>query len=864
MEIVAPFPIFPESGSGVGTIIRSISPLRSATGSGMARLKPLTSEKLYKRCDPAMFAFRTTAGVKDLDGVLGQDRAVAAVEFGLGIRRKGYNLFAMGPSGSGKHSLVRRFLDDAAAKADPKGVFDWCYVNDFVDGRKPAILRLPVGMGRQLSADMDRLAADLLASVPMMFESDEYRARLREIEEEFTSQEERPLEEMRARARKRDISIIRTPAGLGIAPMRGGEPLDHDAYEKLNDAEREKITRAIEETKRDLQELARQAPRWRRELAECVRDLAREIIAVIVRGLLADVRKNYAAAPGVKDYLDAVEKDAVENAEAFRQQPQGPENPTPALPAATGFVTPAEFEGGRDVVARYRVNVLIDHRDTEGCPVVYEDSPTYENLLGTIEHLTDMGALITDFTLIKAGALHKANGGYLMVDARQLLGEPYAWEGLKRALLSGHLRIEPLGKRLSVLSTVTLEPEPVPLEVKVVLIGERRLFYLLQRHDPDFDELFKVTVDFEEDMPRTVPNMRRYARMIATFARGEGLLPLSREAVARVIEHGSRLAEDAGKLTVQMLGIFDLAREADHIARAARRKVIGAGEVREAIRARAYRVSRLPERMRERIHSGTVLLDTKGERVGQINALTVYQLGGFSFGQPTRVTARARQGSGKVIDIEREVNLGGTLHSKGVLILSSYLSATFLPGDAFSLVATLVFEQNYGGIDGDSASSTELYALLSAISEVPIRQCFAVTGSVNQFGEVQAIGGVNEKIEGFFDVCAEAGLTGEQGVLIPESNVRHLMLKEEVRAAVAEGRFAIHPVRTITEGIELLTGMPAGQRGKDGKFPADTVYGKAEARLVAFNTVKTISAGKDAKENNTKAKGLAKQKEKRA
>ncbi len=830
----------------------------------MARLQSLKPEKLYTRCDPGMFKFRTTAEVRDLKGVLGQDRAVAALEFGLGIDRKGYNLFAMGPSGSGKHSVARRFLDAAAADANRNGVFDWCYVNNFVDARKPALLRLPVGVGRKLRTDMDQLAADILTSIPMMFESDEYRARLREIEEEFTSLEDRPFEEMRKRARKRDISIIRTPAGLGIAPLHNGESLDHEVYEKLDEAEKEKINEAIEEVKKDLQELARQAPRWRRELSQRIRDLAREIIAVLVHSLLIDLRKDYAGTPEVNEYLDAIEKDVVENAEAFRQQQQAQEQPVQAAPTAPGFVVPAEPEGAREVVDRYRVNVIIDHGETEGCPVVYEDNPTYENLQGAIEHLTDMGALITDFTLIKAGSLHKANGGYLMIAARQLLTEPYAWEGLKRALLSGCIRIEPLGKRLSVLSTVTLEPEPVPLNVKVVLVGERRLFYLLQRHDPDFDELFKVTVDFEEDIPRSAPNMRRYAQMLATFARGEGLLPFNREGVARVIEYGSRLAEDAEKLTIQMLGIFDLAREADFLARQDSRKVITAEHVRQALQARDHRASRLPERMRERIHRGTVLLDTKGEKVGQINALTVYQLGGYSFGQPTRVTARARQGSGKVVDIEREVSLGGTLHSKGVLILSSYLSATFLPSDALSLMATLVFEQNYGGIDGDSASSTELYALLSAISEIPIKQCFAVTGSVNQFGEVQAIGGVNEKIEGYFDVCVAAGLTGDQGVLIPESNVKHLMLKDEVRAAVREGKFAIYPIRTVLEGIELLTGVSAGKRGKDGKFPEDSVYGKAEARLVSFNTVKTISTSKDTKENTTKAKSLTERKEKKA
>jgi len=467
--------------------------------------------------------------------------------------------------------------------------------------------------------------------------------------------------------------------------------------------------------------------------------------------------------------------------------------------------------------------------------VVYEDNPTYAGLIGRVEHIAQMGALVTDFMLIKPGALHRANGGYLMLDARKVLMQPFAWEGLKRVLSAREIRIESLGQALSLVSTVSLEPEPIPLNLKVILLGEPLLYYLLSEYDPEFSELFKAAVDFGRDMPRNGDSNQLYARLIATLARRDRLLDLDRGAVARVIEYGARLVEDAEKLSVRLREITDLLREADHWAREAGRGVIGANDVQAAIDARIFRSDRIRERLQEAIQRGTLLIDTSGERVGQVNGLSIVDLGNFMFGHPSRITASVRLGRGEVLDIQREVELSGPIHSKGVLILSGFLGARYAPDRPLALSASLVFEQTYGEVEGDSASSAELYALLSALANAPIRQSFAVTGSVNQHGQIQPIGGVNEKIEGFFDVCRMRGLSGEQGVLIPATNVKHLMLRQDVIEAVRNSQFRIYPVSSIDEGIEILTGLPAGTREANGLFPDGTINQRIEIQLITMS-----------------------------
>jgi len=546
-----------------------------------------------------------------------------------------------------------------------------------------------------------------------------------------------------------------------------------------------------------------------------------------VNALIDELKKEYRELPDVPKYLADVQKDIVDNAEDFREAKEGEQVTLFGMPLP-------QAQAAETALRRYRVNVLIDHNSSNGAPVIYEDNPSYNNLLGRIEHLQQMGVLVTDFTLVKAGALHRANGGYLIIEALKLLQQPFAWEGLKRALRSGEIRTESLGQMLSLISTVSLEPEPIPLNVKVVLVGERLLYYLLHNLDPDFGELFKVVADFEETMESDVEANLVYAQLIASIARKEGLRRFDRTGVARVIEHSSRLAGDAEKLSIEMQKIADLLREADYWAGQTNRNTVNGDDVQRAIDTQQHRSDRLRKRLQEEVQRGTILIDTAGETVGQVNGLSVFQLGNFSFGHPSRITARVRLGTGKVVDIEREVELGGPIHSKGVLILSGFLAGRFVPDKPLSVSASIVFEQSYAGVEGDSASSAELYALLSALAEVPIKQCLAVTGSVNQHGQVQPIGGVNEKIEGFFDICKARGLTGEHGVIIPAANLRHLMLRNEVIEGVETGKFHIYAVETIDEGIEILTGLSAGKRDEMGKFPDGSINQRVERRLTEF------------------------------
>jgi lon-related putative ATP-dependent protease len=771
---------------------------------------------LRRRCDAAGLGFASTAELEPLEAAPGQARATQALEFGVGMRREGYNLFAMGPEGSGRHSLVRRYLEgEARALQTPS---DWCYVFNFEAPHRPRALRLPPGEAPEFKAAMKRLVEDLTGAIAAAFETDEYRNRHREIETELAERHEHAINEIGERARGLKIALVRTPSGFGFGPMNKAEDgvMEPEEFAALPAAEQERYQQTIGELQKALGDVLHDMPKWRREALDRMRALDREVTRAAVNSMIDDLKAKYAALPEVQAYLDKVKEDTLEHAGAFRQAKEG-EPPTLfgiPLPRPEAMETPFR---------RYAVNVLMEHAPGAGAPVVHEDAPSHAALLGRIEHISQMGALVTDFTLIKAGALHRANGGYLVLDAMKVLTQPYAWEALKRALRSRQIDTRTLGQEIGIISTVSLEPEPIPLDVKVVLVGERHLYYLLHAWDPEFAELFKVAVDFEEDMPRGAQDDLLYARLIAGCVRQEKLRALDREACARVIEHQARDAGDAHKLSVRMQALIDLLREADYWAAKAGRETIGAGEVRRAIDAQVARADRLRQRLQEQVVRGSLLIDTAGSRVAQVNGLSVVQLGDFSFGTPHRITARTRLGSGRVVDIERESELGGPIHSKGVLILSGYLSGRYALSKPLSLSASLVFEQSYGGVEGDSASSAELYALLSSLAAAPVRQSLAVTGSVNQHGDIQAIGGVNEKIEGFFDLCAQRGLTAEQGVLIPEANVKNLMLREDVVAAVAGGKFSIYAVRSVDQGIELLTGVPAAE-----------IHARVEARLSGF------------------------------
>jgi lon-related putative ATP-dependent protease len=787
----------------------------------MAKIKPLSARKLCQECKPSQFTFKTTDELEDLTDVIGQDRAVEAIQFGIGIQREGYNLFALGPSGTGKRTTIGQFLDlKAAAEPTPP---DWVYVNDFEKPHKPRAIKLPSGLGVVLRDDMEELLEELQTAIPAAFESEDYRTRKQEVEEEFKERQEQAFTEVQKKAQERNVSLIRTPVGLAFAPMQDGDVVSPEDFQKLPEEERKRVESEIGGLQEYLQEAIYQVRQWEREARDKMKDLDREVAMFAVGHYIDDLRQKYADLPEIVDHLNAVQEDVIDNVEEFRK--------TEEAPQIMGIPLPPSLAGA-PLFRRYQVNVIIDHSESEGAPVIFEEHPTFNNLIGRVEHIAQMGALVTDFNLIKPGALHLANGGYLIIDARQLLLQPYAWDGLKRVLRSRELRIESLGQALSLVSTVSLAPDPIPLDVKVILIGERMLYYLLYEYDPDFGELFKVEVDFNQDMDRSPEANQLYARLIATLARKNELRPFDRGAVAQIITRSARMVGDSEKMSVHLLSVADLLRESDYWAGEAGHRVVRASDVERAIEAQIYRSDRVRERVQERIRRGTTLIDTRGERVGQINGLSVLMLGNFAFGQPSRITARIRMGSGKVIDIEREVELGGPIHSKGVLILSSFLGSRYAPKHPLSLSASLVFEQSYGGVDGDSASMAELCTLLSALAEVPIKQSLAITGSVNQHGEAQPIGGVNEKIEGFFDVCNARGLTGEQGVIIPASNVEHLMLRQDVVAAVRAKQFQIYAIETVDQAVELLTGVPAGRRLKEGGFTAGSINQRVESRLI--------------------------------
>jgi len=801
--------------------------------------KTLSPEELYRRCDPGLFDFETTQDLEQLTETLGQDRAVEAIHFSIGMAAEGYNLFVLGPPGSGKHRVVRGILEqESAARPVPD---DWCYVNNFGNPKNPKALRLPAGRGRKLREDIAQLIEEAYSAIPAAFESEDYHNRQQTIEEEFKEFQEKAFEEVKQHARERGIGIIQTPTGIAFAPLHNDKAISPKEYEKLPKEEQEKLSRVTDEVSKELHHVMQSIPQEARKMRAKVRELDREVSLYAVGGLISQLIDTYADLPGVVAHLKEMQADIVDNVEVFlRTTEQHGAGPKALLAARLQGMD----SDGSPAMRRYAVNLLVDHTGDQGAPVVFEDYPTFPYLIGQIEHMSELGTLVTNYHLIRAGALHRANGGYLVVDAVKLLVQPFAWEGLKRALKSREIRIKSLGEALSLVSTVSLEPAPIPLDIRVVLLGDRLLYYLLQAYDPEFLDLFKVAADFDDQIDRTPGNSRQFARLLATVGARENLKPMDGTAVARLLEECARHAGDAEKISAQIRHAADIMRESDYCAARSGHAVIDAADVQQAIEARIRRDSRIRDRLQEEILRKTILIDTEGARIGQVNGLAVAQLGEFAFAHPTRITARVTQGSGEVIDIEREVELGGPIHSKGVLILTAFLASHFVTDRPLSLYASLVFEQTYGGVEGDSASAAELCALLSALAGVPIDQRLAITGSVNQHGEIQAIGGVNEKIEGFFDICNRRGLTGTQGVLIPVANVKHLMLRGDVIEAVAQERFHVYPVDTINRCLGLLTGSEPGERGADGEFPHGSVNQRVRNRLLAFaETRRAFAAG---------------------
>ena len=789
----------------------------------------LSYQQLYSTCDLDFLSFDTTRDLEDLNQPLGQEQAINAINFGISVDSYGYNLFCIGPEGTGKASLVRQILSKAAKKR--KTPNDWCYVYNFKTPYKPSAIRMPAGKAKLFAKAVDKLIAEIRVALPAVFDGDEYRTQLKAIEDAFREQKTKYFDDIQKHTTGKNVSVLRMPVGLVVAPTKDGDVLSPEAFEKLSQEEQQEVLAELNAAQEELENAVHDIPKWEKEQREQIEQLNEKFASLAIKHLIDDLKRKYRRNKSVTVFLRNMYDDIIENVDLFledeEEQPQPQANEEEQLLP----IVPKQKKDG--ALRRYKVNVLVDHTDHIGAPLIFLDHPILTNLIGRIDRQQQYGALITDFNMIKAGALHEANGGFLVVEAKDLLNQQSSWEALKRALKSKKITMDPPSS--DGMMTTILEPEAIPLNVKVVLMGEPELYYMLAENDPDFMELFKVEANFFPYMEKTQENISKYARLIATQARRNKLRPLQKDAVARLIEHASRLAEDSQKLTAHIASISDLIREANYCALTdSKSPVITRSHVDQAIISKIKRSDRIQERMTEQIKRGSVLIDTDGAVVGQINGLAVFEFGQISFGKPSRITCLARMGSGEIIDIEREVDLGGPLHTKGVLILSSFLASRFSQNAPLSMEATLVFEQSYGEIDGDSASSTELYALLSALSDVPIRQNLAVTGSVNQFGQIQAIGGVNEKIEGFFDICRMRGLTGTQGVLIPKTNVVNLMLRQDVVEACKSGMFHIYPVSTIDEGIEILTGLPAGERDKEGNYPENSINGKVQKRLNQF------------------------------
>ena len=749
---------------------------------------------------------------------LGQARAVESLRFGIGLEREGFNVFVLGPPGSHRHALATEL---AEARAREKTVpDDWCYANNFADPERPRALRLPAGRGAELRDDMHALIEDIRVGIPAIFEEDDYRNQLKALEEELQNEITEQWEEIRKKAAKVDIAVMQTPSGYVLAPVRDGKVLDDKEFEKLPEDKREAIQATIKTLGEDLQERIESLPKLRKRQHERIRALDQEVAAHAVTVLMQDLLAKYADVPDVAEYLDAAQRHIIENAQELRHTDE------PVLP----FLS----RDSSSLLMNYEINLVVGNTPDKPAPVIYETNPSYPNLVGKIEHRAEMGALLTDFRMVRGGALLQANGGYLVLDMHRILGRPFAWEALKQALFTHEVRIESPADTLGFAPTTTLKPEPIPLDVKIILIGERWLYYLVSVYDAEFGGLFKVAVDFDDDVDRTPDNVSSFARLIASRAGSHELLPFASSALQRVIEQRARQADDSERLSMNIRSLDDLPIEADYWARQRDASQVEVGDVIEAIAHKKKRLSRVQSRIMDAIQRQTLLIDTAGSCVGQDNGLSVVDLGDFRFGYPVRITATTRIGTGDVVDIEREVELGGAIHSKGVLILSSALSARYARETPLSLHGSIVFEQSYSGVEGDSASVAELCALISSIADVPLRQGLACTGSINQLGRVQAVGGVNEKIEGFFDICKERGLDGTHAVIMPRDNVKHLMLREEVVEAVQNGKFSVFAIETLDEAIELLTGETAGQRDADGQFPPGSVNRKVEDRLVRY------------------------------
>jgi len=793
-------------------------------------LHPLSPDLLRPPCPPEGLAFETTAELATLDGTFGHERALEALRVGLGIRREGYNIFVVGSSGVGKHTVVIKTLADRArTEATPP---DWCYVQNFEESHRPKAISLPPGRGAELKAAMTRFVEDLRTVLPVIFTSDAYTSKVHAIGEASEKVHDQALDAVKEKAIQRGLALVKSDEGFTFMPAKDGEVIQPDVFEALPENERKVIEDSLEQTEDELQAVFGGVARWRKETRDRLLALEKEVVQAEADRLIDPVRVAFAGHPEVLTYLAAVSKDILDEIHLFREeQPDDDDDED-----ASDMAPPSPIK--KREIRRYQINVIVDHSRSQGAPVVHEDIPAFANLIGRIEHQADYGALSTDHTLIKPGAFHIASGGYLVLDAWRLVNSPFAWAALKRVLRSRLVRMDAPDGNVNPMTTVMLTPDPIPVDVKVVIMGPAELYYELCDQDPEVERHFKILAAFEERLPRTIETTHLFARLIATKARDKQLRPFHREAVARVIEEAAREVEDNEFLSANLSRLFNLLDEADFWAAEAHAAIVEKAHVERALAAFERRSSSPHDDFMTSIDRGTLIVRTNGEAVGQVNGLAVVALGSYEFGRVSRISATARVGSGEVIDIERESDLSGSLHAKGVLILQSLLGSRYATDVPLSLWASLTFEQSYGHVDGDSASLGEYCALVSAISGVPLKQSLALTGSLNQNGEIQAVGGVNSKIEGFFDICVRRGLTGQQGVIIPKSNVKSLMLSPNVVQATRDGTFRVWPVERVEEALSLLSDIPVGERDVSGVFPDGSINALIEHRLRGFHDIR--------------------------
>jgi lon-related putative ATP-dependent protease len=782
-------------------------------------VKELKPKDLRQQCDPGLFKFKSTEEMKILEGVISQERAVRSLEFGLKMKSRGYNIYVAGLSGTGKATICKRYVEKLSEFRDVPD--DWLYVNNFEDSDRPLSINLPPGQGCMFKMDMMELVESLKRDLPRAFESEDYLDRNRAVVDDYSNRRKGLITEVEEKAVEMGFQLKSTPAGIVTIPIIDGQPVKPEDLQSLREDLRKKIEDKQGELNHIVRDTLREIGLLDRKAKEEVEKLNKEVALFAVGHFIDELKDEYRDHPKLLGYLDKVQEDILVNLKAFLGDEGEAQVQIPGLKMTEETTS----------LGRYEVNVLVDNTYTKGAPVIFETNPTYVNLIGQIERKAQFGTFYTDFTLIKAGSMLRANGGYLIVNAEDVLRNPLSYEAIKRVLKNNEIKIEEVSEQFRLISAGGPKPESIPIDFKVVMIGSSHTFRLLYAYDDEFRKIFKVRADFADQMDRTDENAHGYATFISTLGHQEGLRHFTPEAVAEVVDFGSRLIEDGGKLSLRFGDIADIARESSYWAEQNADGLVKASDVRKAIKEKEYRSNLIEERISELIEEGTIMVDVDGEVVGQVNGLAVYDLGDFSFGKPSRITVQTYLGREGVVNIERKVELSGKTHDKGIMILSGYLGGKFANNKPLSLSASVCFEQSYEMIDGDSASSTELFAILSTIADAPIKQGFAVTGSVNQHGEIQPIGGVNRKIEGFYDVCKVKGLTGEQGVIIPRKNVKNLMLREEVVKAVKEGKFHIYAIEHVDEGIEILTGVEAGEMGPDGNYPEGTINARAVKRL---------------------------------